>query len=509
VRLFEVALILANLLTLLLSVTKPSRAVWLGAAGVNLAALFAHGVLEGIRWQMACSYLIAVLLTGYALVRAGDRSSKLRIPGALRGVAVSLGLAILAFTAFLAHALPVFTLPEPTGDEAVGFRYVHLVDERRAEPFLANTTQKRELMIKVYYPAEPDDTKTYAPYFNGSTELMGAFASFYGLPSFAFSHFRLVQTHAKANLRPSDKEQTYPVVLFSHGAGTTPEVETAQSEDLASHGYVVVAIDHTYVSAATVFPDRLVTARQATTNFDVPEPAEPITQIMADDDQFVIQQLGALNAGAIDPTLKGKLNLDTIGVIGHSVGGATAYNMATRDSRVKAAIDLDGTVYVTPANAQVIAPLLMLANDKYHVQAIQNRQSLMEKFDDTPEGQQMLRDFYGSKAAYDEQYRKAQHNIDGLADVLQGSGELYTITGSDHMKFTDIGLFFGNRWLRDLLKIEGATDPARCLTIAQALTVAFFDQHLKGANSNALESVLQAYPELKKVPVKERGNPTP
>jgi len=41
------------------------------------------------------------------------------------------------------------------------------------------------------------------------------------------------------------------------------------------------------------------------------------------------------------------------------------------------------------------------------------------------------------------------------------------------------------------------------------LTVAFFDQHLKGANSNALESVIQAYPELKKVPVKERGNPTP
>ena len=67
------------------------------------------------------------------------------------------------------------------------------------------------------------------------------------------------------------------------------EVETSQSEDLASHGYIVVDIDHPYVSAATVFPDRIVTAQEATTNFDTPEPAEPITQIMADDGKFVIR----------------------------------------------------------------------------------------------------------------------------------------------------------------------------------------------------------------------------
>jgi predicted dienelactone hydrolase len=507
-RAFEVVLILANLSTLVSSFARPPRLIWLGLAGANLAALAVHAALEGVRWQLTCSYLLAIVLTVYALLRAGGKTVKSRTSRVPRGIgtglkfiAVVLGVALLACTAFLAHALPVFSLPAPTGAEAVGFQYFHLVDESRADPFLAGTAQRRELMIKVYYPAKPNDAVPYARYFNGSTTLMRAFAGFYGLPPFAFDHFALVRTHAKINLAPSDREQAYPVVLFSNGAGTTPEVETAQSEDLASHGYIVVAIDHPYVSAATLFPDRLVTARQATTDFAVPEPAEPITRIMADDDQFVIQQLGELNAGRISPMLGGKLDLDRIGTIGHSVGGATAYSMALRDSRVKAAINLDGAVYVTPDNAQAIAPFLMLANDKYHAQAIQDRKPLLETFADTPEGQQQLRDRYGSKEAYDEQYRKAQRNIAGLADVLQASAGLYTITGSDHMKFTDIGLFFGDRRLRELLQIAGATAPSRCLAIAQALTVAFFDQHLKGVSGDALESVLRTYQELKRIPL--------
>jgi hypothetical protein len=168
--------------------------------------------------------------------------------------------------------------------------------------------------------------------------------------------------------------------------------------------------------------------------------------------------------------------------MGHSVGGGTAYNMAINDSRVKAAINLDGTVYVTPKSPQAIAPLLMLANDKYHVQAIKNRQNLMEKFDPN---------LYPSKEAYDAAYQTAQQNIMGLADVLKSSGNLYTIEGSDHMKFTDIGLFFGSDWLRNLVQIGGATDPARCLQITEAVTATFFDQQLKGLDTSSLGSRIQ------------------
>ncbi len=500
-RTFEVVLILVNLLALLLSFKKQSKVVWLAAAGGNLIAFIIHGIFEGLRYQMAFSYVFVILFVVYAFAKTNDKFFEVRVPKVLKVIAISLSFVLLALTSSLAYALPVFKLPKPTGGYAVGIQYFHLIDENRTDPFLDKSTKKRELMVKVYYPAEEDAAKPFSPYFHNSLGLIRALTAGYQMPDFLFDHLHLIKTNSKEDLQLSDKQQNYPVVLFSHGAGTTMETQTSQSEDLASHGYIVVAIDHTYVSAATVFPDRIVSAREATTNFNTADPAEIITQIMADDVKFVMEQLDEMNEGKIDSIFKGKLDLDKIGVIGHSVGGAVAYNLAINDSRVKAAIDLDGTVFVTPkGDLKDMAPFLMLANDKYHVQAIQGRKSLMVKFEDAPaEEQKILLSIYGSEEAYNKAYDKAQRNITGLAEALKSSGNLYTIEGSDHMKFTDIGLFIGVRPLRELIGIGGKTDPARCLEITKALTLAFFDRHLKGENKGTLESLLKEYPELKTV----------
>jgi predicted dienelactone hydrolase len=406
-RTFEVILIILNFLTLFLSFRKPSKMVWRGVAGGNLAVLLLSGIFDGFRYQMAFAYVFVILLVPYAIVKASGKFPDVKIPKAFKITAASLSFVLLSLTSFLAYALPVFTLPKPTGSYAVGTRYFDLVDASRTDPFVDKSPRKRELMVKVCYPAKDDDSKLFSRYFHNSPKLLRAWAAFYHVPSFMFSHLRLVKTHSKESLELSEQQSSYPVVLFSHGAGTTMEIETSQSEDLASHGYIVVDIDHTYVSAATAFPDRIVMAQEATTNFDTPEPAAPITQIMADDDKFVIEKLDELNKGNLDPGFTGKLNLDEIGVIGHSVGGAVAYNMAINDSRVKAAIDLDGTVYITPKNPKDIAPFLMLANDRSHVQAVEKRECLMEKFDATPKGQQELRDVFGSKEAYDKAYNQA------------------------------------------------------------------------------------------------------
>ncbi len=499
-RSFETVLILVNLFTLFLSFKSQSKALWLGIASVNLSMFLIHSIFEGLRYQMAFSYIFVILVVVITLVKRNDKFYQTKTPGALRVIAISLSFVLLVFTAFLAYALPVFTLPKPTGNYAVGIQYFHLVDEKRADPFLDGSTKKRELMVKVYYPAKEDSSKPFSPYFHDSPELLRLFTSGYGLPSFMFDHLALVKTSSKDNLPLSDQQQGYPIVLFSHGAGTTLEVQTSQCEDLASHGYIVVAIDHTYVSTATVFPDRIVSAKEATTNFNTAEPAEIITQIMADDAGFVIDELGEMNDGKIDSVFEGRLNLDQIGVIGHSVGGAVAYNLAINDSRVKAAVNLDGRVYVASKDAKNMTPFLMLANDKFHIQMLQSRRSLMKKIEEmTDEEQKIMLSMYGSREAYQEAYNKDYQNVRGLIEVLETSGNLFTIAGSDHMKFTDIGLFIGDRRLRALIGIGGKTNPASCLEITSAITLAFFDEHLKGETNTSLESLVEKYPDLKRV----------
>jgi predicted dienelactone hydrolase len=436
-------------------------------------------------------------LTVFAFLKINE----VEIPRALKSIALSLGFLFLGFTSFLANALPVFTLPKPTGNYAVGIQYFHFIDDHRTDPFLDTSTQKRELMVKAYYPAAGDDAKPFAAYFHNSPELIKLFSAFYGMPDFMFDHLRLVKTNSKEQLQLADQQQRYPVVLFSHGAGTTMEVQTSQSEDLASHGYIVLAIDHPYVSAATIFPDRIVSHKEATTDFITPEPAEIITQIMAEDVSFVMDQLMEINEGKIDSMFAGRLDLENIGEIGHSVGGAVAYHLALNDPRVKAAINLDGRVYVTSkVDPSDIAPFLMLASDTYHVQTLQERKSLMEKFEElTSEEQNILLSMYGSKEAYQEAYGKDTQNVIGLIEVLADSGNLFTIEGSDHMKFADIGLFIGIRQLRESINIRGATDPARCLEITEAVTLAFFDQYLKGEPNRSLDFLIEKYPELKRV----------
>ncbi|WJH33797.1 hypothetical protein N6H14_27970 [Paenibacillus sp. CC-CFT747] len=501
-RLLEWLLIAANLVALFLLLGKASRRTRSWAVAVNVSVLILHALVEGIRYQLAFSYLLVLLLAVHLAVVKHVRLQRTTLSKALRGFAYGVALLLLAFTVLLAYALPVFQLPRPSGSYAVGVQSFHLVDEQRQDPFLDKTPKKRELMVKLYYPAALENGGRSLRYFDGNAGLIRAFTGFYqGFPSFLFEHLRLVKTNAQPNSPIASQETSYPVVLYSHGAGTSMEVETSPCEDLASRGYIVAAIDHTYVSAATAFPDRIVSQKEATTDFQAVESAGIISEIMAEDARFVVGKLEELNTGSMDARFKNKLDLDRLGAAGHSIGGAAAYNLALTDKRVKAAVNVDGFVYRTPPkDADTLAPLLMLANDRYHVQLFEKRRAWMEKFEDLPElDQQINLEIYGSREAYDEEYRKANENLLGLADAVKKSGALYTIQGSDHMKFTDIGLYFGLQPLRERIGIGGETEPVRCLRITEDLTAAFMDRHLKGKSEASLEKLSETYPELKKV----------
>lgn len=507
-RIFEIILIFVHLCTFILAYRTDAKKAWLGAVGVNLTVLILHGILEGFRYQMFFSYLFVILFTVYVLTKINNRLFANKIPKFIKVITVSLSLLTLVFTSLLAYALPVFTLSKPTGNYNIGVKYFHLIDEKRKDPFLdKKSTKKREMMVKVYYPAKKDETKPFFTYFHNSSELIRLFAKHYSMPSFMFDHLNLVKTNAKENLQISAKKQSYPVVLFSHGAGDSMEVQTSMSENLASHGFIIVAIDHTYTSAATVFPDRIVSAKEANpNNFNTGDLDAVINQIMADDAKFVMTKIGELNQGKMDSAFKGRLHLDKIGAMGHSVGGAVAYNLVNNDSRVKAAINLDGRVYISPKkDAKNMSPYLMLASDSGFAQSLQKGEGLHKKYEDMPkEEQNNALTMYGSEKEYKRAYVLDQQNTMGLIQVLKKSGNLFTIKGSDHMKYNDIGLFIGQP-LRKLIGIKGEIDPTRNLDISGAVISTFFNQHLQGEANHSLDSLdslFKKYPELQRVNLK-------
>src|SRR5688572_7286405 len=113
-RTFETLLILVNLLSLVLSFKKAVKIERLGIAGVNVSMLLIHCVFEGLRYQMAFSYLFVVVLTVSSFIKT-FKQSEAKVPRALRFSVIILSFVLLVFTAFLAYALPVFKLPKPAG----------------------------------------------------------------------------------------------------------------------------------------------------------------------------------------------------------------------------------------------------------------------------------------------------------------------------------------------------------------------------------------------------------
>jgi pimeloyl-ACP methyl ester carboxylesterase len=157
-----------------------------------------------------------------------------------------------------------------------------------------------------------------------------------------------ITSHATPNAPPLTQPGGFPVVLFSHGLTSDIFSYTAQIENLVSHGYVVVAIEHTDAAGAVVFPDGRIRLFR-----DAPAPPSPSkdslqamitaaekgTQTGAEDVQFVLDTLTREKT----PLVK-TMDLKRVAAVGHSYGGTLSVRACQLDSRIKACISEDGEV---------------------------------------------------------------------------------------------------------------------------------------------------------------------
>src|SRR5262249_9586124 len=153
-------------------------------------------------------------------------------------------------------------------------------------------------------------------------------------------------------------EAKYPVVIYSHGLQTLRTANTRKAENLASYGFVVAALDHVDCYA-TAFPNGTLLTGVQNPN---PFPGDPLTLKLATnrllDITFLLNRLSDWNAS--DAFFQGRLDLDNVGIFGHSFGGGTSAGACAQVAGIKAGLSLDGGWPVIPIPA-FYRPFLILS----------------------------------------------------------------------------------------------------------------------------------------------------
>jgi len=272
------------------------------------------------------------------------------------------------------YVSPIFKLfPKPSGPHSVGTIVVELTDINRKETFLGSPDEIRTLVARIFYPSKQGDNFEKYPYLGNKMPYYQKFvASYYHIPECIAKLFlRGIDTHSYINAPVAHEQSAYPVVLFSHGLlGLPSDIHLILLENLASHGYIVVAIDHPYLNALTLFADgRVTSSLSLSEQFNKMSQTEQkefqtkAIDVYKADMKFVIDELTKLNEDQ-NSIVYHRLDLNRIAAMGHSAGGTASIEFCRNDNRCKAAIDLDGWYDQVIGKEPINKPLMLMFGSK-------------------------------------------------------------------------------------------------------------------------------------------------
>jgi predicted dienelactone hydrolase len=361
----------------------------------------------------------------------------LRCYGTARGFKRALAAlaAILTLVGSADGAGRALQLPAPTGSFHVGTRSIALTDVARREP--GDPTHKRSVVIQLWYPAASGGRR--APYMTAAVAKFVAKDA--GVRPALLENVRL---EATTGSEPLSRNGGWPVVLFSPGFGVGRSLYTALTEDLASHGYVVVAVDHPHDAGIVEFPDGHIVVAGS------PLDIAAALRVRVADTRFVLTQLARLDRSGL---FSGRLDVDRVGMFGHSLGGAAAASTMALDSRIRAGADLDGRLFEPARSRGLSRPFLFMSAEP--------------GFADVP-------------------------NVAGFWSKLRGPHYAVDVTGARHFAFSDLVTF-----VRELMRVNpaagqvvsqlvGKLDGTATIAAERAYLRAFFERFLRAKSEPLL-----------------------
>ncbi|MFI6154309.1 alpha/beta hydrolase family protein [Kitasatospora sp. NPDC051170] len=377
-------------------------------------------------------------------------------------------------------------LPAPTGPYAVGTTSVHLVDRDRDDPWKPG--RPRELMISLWYPTgRPASGDDRAPYMTPEAAAHFGSAGSIGWRNYGFEPGRTdwsnVRTHARADA-PALPGRARPVVLYSAGLGDPRTWGTGLVEDLASRGYVVVTVDHTWEAsevslpngelAASVFPEL------EKPDLDIGALLRKMLATRVADTKYVLDELTHLKySRTLPPGVGAALDLDRIAMVGHSGGGSTALQAMHDDPRIAAAVNMDGQLHFPGPDGRTGVFLTDVAEKGL------DRPFLLLGTRNGDSGP------YGQQPGWDALWR---HSTGWHAD--------FTLDGSRHGSYTDAESLLpqlagqGAIGAQAVREAVGDIRSDRAVLATRTYVAGFLDRWLRGHDDHLLDGPSARFPEM-------------
>ncbi|MGW2872015.1 alpha/beta hydrolase family protein [Kitasatospora sp. NPDC001225] len=369
-------------------------------------------------------------------------------------------------------------LPAPTGPWPVGTVALHLVDDSRPDPLLP-AKPYRELMAGLWYPAEPGAGHPTAPWLPpaAAADWDAHSAPALGVPAGA-ADWRGIRTHARTGAPVARRAGRLPVVLFSPGDGGTRALGTTLVEELASRGHIVVTLDSTYEAEQVEFPGGRVERALPLPDDLTPEVVAALlsghSRARLADARFVLGALDRLargdrpdtgtdtGTGPLPDGLAEAADPARTGVLGQSLGGSVAAQLAHDEPRVLAAADLDGALLGPVADSGLAKPFLLMAS--------------------------------GTKTLRTEpSWASCWAASTGLRHALR-------LRNAAHGSYTDLQVLLPQLVRRlpvpDAAGLIGTVDPRRSLAAQRTAVAAFFARYLTGRPTDFLDRPGDDWPEL-------------
>jgi hypothetical protein len=225
-------------------------------------------------------------------------------------------------------------LPKPTGEYAAGTVTYYWQHKEMTLPLSAHPFDRRQVEIRIWYPAEPDESAQLAPYAALTP---------------GYDH---VKTNSKLYPAFTNAVEKCPLILISPGRGMPNYSYTAIAEELASHGHVVASVGMPEIGSVCL-PNGLVIRPNSAFRPSrelmsgpyekVDEFFERPTRIGMADLQLALENITRLVNSDPDQRFTGKIDLTNIGVFGHSLGGRIAGGFVEANSgAVKCFVSMEG-----------------------------------------------------------------------------------------------------------------------------------------------------------------------